>query len=198
MFVKDGYCIPGWIILALTLAIYNFLPAEIAEENGFLETMQLFWISLGMALCLHHATHDNLPYWGGRRCWLFGGGALYFFLLFMREISWGRVLFTNPDGSFYTYEQLGIAEFVHPFVAFLIVMLLVCLWKGNVVSYLKNTKIPLFPFLLCLAFIFVQWLGEKSHLMGAKGEVLEELDENGAYFMMLYLVYWTTKRLKRR
>lgn len=44
----------------------------------------------------------------------------------MREISWGRVFFTNPDGGTIQYSQMGLyGKLVHTLVGILIVTMLI-------------------------------------------------------------------------
>lgn len=73
----------------------------------------------------------------------------------MREISWGRVFFTNPDGGMIEYSQMGLyGKLVHPMVGILIVSMLILLYKARIWRMLKIVKIPVKSFSLLLLFIF--------------------------------------------
>ena len=107
----------------------------------------------------------------------------------MREISWGRVFFTNPDGGMIQYSQMGLyGKLVHPMVGILIVSMLILLYKSRIWRILKIVKIPVKSFSLLLLFIFFSWVGERTNFTGFHGQVAEELAEFGAYMMMYVLV----------
>ena len=122
---------------------------------------------------------------------------IYFFLLFMREISWGRTFFTNQDGSIIQYSQMGLyGKLVHPIVTLLIIALVVLLYKTRVWLMLRTIKFPIKSFIMLLVFIFASWVGEKANFTGFHGQVAEELAEFGAYMMMFFLLYDAGEQLK--
>lgn len=115
----------------------------------------------------------------------------------MREISWGRVFFTNPDGGMIQYSQMGLyGKLVHPMVAILILSMLILLYKARIWRMLKIVKIPVKSFSLLLLFIFFSWVGERTNFTGFHGQVAEELAEFGAYMMMYVLVKDADKILR--
>lgn len=127
--------------------------------------------------------------WGGSSKALWKAGTIYFFLLIMREISWGRVFFTNPDGGMIQYSQMGLyGKLVHPIVGILIVNMLILLYKARIWRMLKIVKLPVKSFSLLLLFIFCSWVGERTNFTGFHGQVAEELAEFGAYMMMCILL----------
>lgn len=124
---------------------------------------------------------------------------IYFFLLFMREISWGRTFFTNPDGSTIQYSQIGLyGKLVHPTVALLIIALVALLYKARVWLILRAIKFPTKSFITLLAFIFASLVGEKTNFTGFHGQIAEELAEFGAYLMMFFLLYDAGEQLKEK
>ena len=68
-----------------------FLPAWAGDENSIIENLQLLWLLGGFVYCYKNRK-VKFRNWGGDSVSLWNAGMLYFFLLFMREISWGRVL----------------------------------------------------------------------------------------------------------
>ena len=74
------------------------LPEWVGDENGIIENLQMLWLIGGMLYCIK--THScKYADWSESSKALWKAGTIYFFLLIMREISWGRVFFTNPDSG---------------------------------------------------------------------------------------------------
>lgn len=115
----------------------------------------------------------------------------------MREISWGRVFFTNPNGGMIQYSQMGLyGKLVHPLVGILIVTMLILLYQARIWRVLLITKLPVKSFSLLLLFIFFFWVGERTNFTGFHGQVAEELAEFGAYIMMYVLLKDADKILR--
>lgn len=164
------------------------LPEWVGDENGIIENLQLLWLIGGLFYCIkaHSCKYSD---WGGSSKALWQAGTIYFFLLIMREISWGRVFFTNPDGGMIQYSQMGLyGKLVHPMVAILIISMLILLYKARIWRMLKIVKIPVKSFSLLLLFILFSWVGERTNFTGFHGQVAEELAEFGAYMMMYILL----------
>lgn len=123
---------------------------------------------------------------------------IYYFLLIMREINWGRVFFEGADGGKIEYSEMGFyGQLVHPMVAVLLVVLLVLLYKAKIWRVLALVRLPLKSFILLLLFIFMSWVGEKANFTGFHGQVGEELAEFGAYMMMYVLMRDMGGRLRK-
>ena len=186
----------GILYFILMLLLEMVLPLWTGDENGIIENMQLLWLAGGFAYCFKNRK-EKFRNWGGDSVSLWNAGMLYFFLLFMREISWGRVLFTNPDGSSVQYSQMGLyGRLVHPMVGILLVALLVWLYKARVWRMLCSIQFPAKSFVVLLLFIFAAWLAEKGNYAGFHGQVAEELAEFGAYMMMYFLLCDAGEQLK--
>lgn len=197
MFRKDQWFKLGWIYLPVMFALEAVLPEWVGDENGIVENIQILWLIAGLYYCLSTKA-EKLQEWGGSKKSLLYGGVIYFFLLIMREINWGRALLRHPDGSFYKYSDMGLyGQMVHPMVGILIVLLLACLYKAKVWRFLTQVKIPIKSFLLLLIFIFMSWVAEKANFTGYHGMVGEELAEFGAYMMMFKLLKDSLERIKR-
>lgn len=193
MFKKDGWFIVGWGYFLMMFIFEAFLPTWTGEENGIIETLQMFFLFTGFYVCLRFKS-SRLKDWGGDKKSLLSAGSIYFFLLIMREINWGRALLRHPDGSFYQYSDMGLyGQLVHPVVGILIVLLLICLWRSKVWKFLQLVKIPAKDFTLLLLFIFMAWVAEKTDFTGFNGMVAEELAEFGAYMLMSRLMISSLK-----
>lgn len=93
------------------------LPKWVGDENGIIENLQLLWLIAGFVYCFN-ARKSQFYKWCNDTKSLWTAGMIYFFLLFMREISCRRTFFTNPDGSIIQYSQMGLfGKLVHPIVA---------------------------------------------------------------------------------
>lgn len=115
-------------------------------------------------------------------------GTLFFFLLTMREISWGRVLLTHPDGRIYQYSEMGLyGQMVHPLVCILIALLLVLLYRSKFWKIFGLIKFPIKSFILLMLFVLMSWIGEKGEISIFHGNLSEELAELGVYLMMCKL-----------
>ena len=178
----------GLLYFVLMILVEMVLPVWTGDENGIIENLQLLWLLGGFVYCYKNRK-AKFRNWGGDCVSLWNAGMIYFFLLFMHEISWGRVLFTNPDGSSVQYSQMGLyGKLVHPLVGVLLVVLLVLLYKARVWRMLCSIQFPAKSFAILLLFIFAAWLAEKGKYAGFHGQVAEELAEFGAYMMMYFLL----------
>lgn len=133
------------------------LPEWVGDENGIIENLQMLCLIGGMFYCIKAHSY-KYAYWGGSSKAFWKAGTIYFFLLIMREISWGRVFFTNPDGGMIQYRQMGLyGKLVHPMVGILILSMLILLYRARIWQMLKIVKIPVKSFSLLLLFIFLGW-----------------------------------------
>ena len=188
MFRMDNWFLKGWVYFLIMFALIPILPPWTGRENGIIENLQLLWLLAGMVYCGYMLRTKQLD-WGGSPARLWSAGIIYFFLLFMREISWGRVLFMNDQGGIISYQQLGLyGKLVHPLVATLIAIALVLVVQAKIWRLIKLIKLPLKSFLLLLLFIAVSWLGEHDTIAWLHSQVTEELAEFGAYMMMYYIM----------
>ena len=189
MFRKSKLWLPGGIYLVAIFVLKAILPVWTGDENSVLENIQMLCLASGFIFCWRMLSRP-LEDWGGDQKSLWYAGMIYFFTLFMRELSWGRTLFHHPDGSMYRYSDMGLyGQLVHPLVGVLIVLMLFLLWRAKLWRFLAQVKVSAVNFVLLLAFIFSGWMGEKGPCTWFHTPVAEELSEIGAYAMMVYLVY---------
>lgn len=197
MLRKDNWFIPGWIYLFALYFLNKVLPKAWGAENSVFENIQLVFLIAGFGWCAK-MLGEKLPDWGGNQKALWQAGMIFFFLLFARELSWGRVFFIDAAGRIADYSIYGPhgKTIVHGLVGVLTLGMLYLLYKAKVWNYLKLTKIPDKNFTLLLLFIAVSWVGEKGKYPSFHGDLAEELAEMGAYMMMFYLLRESTEYMK--
>ncbi|MGM9569877.1 MAG: hypothetical protein ACI3XC_07335 [Phascolarctobacterium sp.] len=187
MFRMDKWNLKGWLYFFALFALIPILPEWTGRENGIIENLQLLWLVAGMIYCWHMRKVQQID-WGGSPSKLWSAGVIYFFLLFMREISWGRVFFTEPNGSMIQYQHMGLyGKLVHPLVGALIALSLVLVVKAKIWRVIKLIKLPIKSFFLLVLFIAMTWIGEKGPITCLHSQITEELAEFGAYMMMYYI-----------
>lgn len=196
MFRNDSFFKLGWSYFIVMFILEAILPEWVGDENGIIENLQILWLLGGMFYCIKAHSYKYTD-WGGSSKSFWKAGTIYFFLLIMREISWGRVFFTNPNGGTIQYSQMGLyGKLVHPMAGVLIVSMLILLYQARLWRILPIVKIPVKSFSLLLLFIFFSWVGERTNFTGFHGQVAEELAEFGAYMMMYILLKDADRRLR--
>lgn len=184
MFYKGRFFLPGWAYFLVMFGLAPVLPEWMGVENGVIENIQMLWLFAAFWLCIRALSRPLLD-WGGSKKALLGAGMIYYFLVIMREISWGRAFFPRPDGSHMSYSEIGLsATLVHSIVGVLIVLLLIFAFRGKIWKFLQRVKVPVPDFLLLVLFIAFADIGEHRNIFLFHGEVAEELAEFGAYMMM--------------
>ena len=83
------------IYIPFVFIVKDFLPQNIARENGPIENFQLVLLAVGVYLCWQAMKKTNIKY--DRYIWQ--AGMLFYILLFGRELSWGRALLMHDDGT---------------------------------------------------------------------------------------------------
>lgn len=195
MFRKDNWFVVGWLYFLVMFVLEAVLPEWVGDENGIIENLQILWLFGGFYYC-HKMRRQPQRDWGGKASSLWNAGMIYYFLLFMREINWGRVFFTGADGGNIQYSEMGLyGQLVHPMVAVLIAIMLVLLYKAKIWRVIALVRLPSKSFILLLLFILMSWVGEKANFTGFHGQVGEELAEFGAYMMMYYVALDMGQRL---
>ena len=193
MFRKTKFCLPGIFYLVLVFLLQSFLPAWTGDENSLFENIQLVVLAGGLVYS-YKMLNNPLPDWGGSQKCLWLASCVYFFTLCYRELSYGRALFTHPDGSFYQYSDMGLyGQLVHPIVAALIILILFLLYKAKIWKFLQLVKLSIQDFSLLLIYIYMGWLAEKGSWLWFRNTVAEEMSELGVYLMMVYMVYEMVK-----
>ena len=201
MFRKGKLFIIGVVYFVVMFALNKILPASMGAENGVIENLQLLWFFAGFYQC-YRLSREKLPEWGGWQQALWYAGMIFFFLVTMREISWGRTFLLHPDGRMYEYKEMGLyGKMVHPMVGILIAAFLYLCYKAKIWIYLKLVKLPSLMLGQTLLFVVCQWLAEHKKTSFFKGDLAEELAEFGAYMMVYFLLLdlaENTRKLKTK
>lgn len=217
MFRKSKFYLPGVVLFILMFPIFwispecpgpdywimdrsqSFWPLCWGEENGPIENTQMAVIAYGFYYC-YTLTKQKLKDWGGCQKALWGAGGVFFFLVAMREISWGRVFFRSPvTGDMIEYVDMGLyGKMVHPMVAILLVAFLYLCFKGKVWRFIMDARISWTMTLQMVVFVVFQWLAEHNKLSFFQGDVAEELAELGAYIMILAIFRNMVEELKEK
>lgn len=198
MFERKKWEKIGFVYIFIMYGLHLVLPEWMGRENGVIECMQMVVLVAAWYLCHTHIRGAHaLECFNPRRLWQ--AGCVFFFLIFMREINWGRTLFIKPDGEFYEYSDMGLyGELVHPMVGLLLVVLLVLLWQGSIRRALTTLDFPGRLFGLMLVFIIFTHMGEHMNIAFYHGEVAEELAELGAYSMLYVILHDFARQLKEK
>lgn len=184
-----------WIYFFSMFLLNLLLPEWCGKENGLIENFQLVLLLAGGLFCKRNLTASPPQVVRIRHLWR--AGCIYFFLLFMREISWGRALITMSDGSHISYDQMGLyGKLVHPLVAVLILLLLIYTYRSHFWQLLHFKHIPIDLFILMLLFIAFAYIGERTVFPYFHGELAEELAETGAYLLMNVLLIYVSSKIQ--
>lgn len=185
-----------WIYFALLVPFNNILPASWGNENGVVETLQLLLLASCIGVFIYYYGKKLLN-WDGSVKALCLSGSITFFLLMMREISWGRVLILRPDGSISQYSDLGIyGKLVHPIIVVLIIIAIACIYRAKVWRIFKYIKINVKYVVALILFVAMARLGESHCFSLYSGDLAEELAELGVYAMLLIVLRDSFRQLQ--
>ena len=159
-------------------------------ENSLLENMQLMPLILGSIICFRAKNHKIF----------FRFIALVLVLAFLRELSYGRVIFcAMPDNphEFYKWSHYKYGWLAHVFIGLYIGLtvlwaLLSKIWV-DVIDIMKNVKIPVITFIIAFGAIFAQLYSEKY----LHSTIIEETAELVIYCTTLSLIIIYFNKLKR-
>lgn len=185
-----------WIYFVLLVPLNNLLPAGWGKENGVVETLQLLLLASCIGVFIYYYGKKLLNWNGSAKALCLAGG-ITFFLLMMREISWGRVLILRPDGSISQYSDLGIyGKLVHPIIVVLIIIAIACMHRAKVWRIFKYIKIKFQYAVALILFAAMARLGESHCFSLYSGNLAEELAELGAYAMLLIMLRDSFRQLQ--
>ncbi len=178
------------IYIPFVFFIKNFLPENVARENGPIENFQLVLLAIGVYLCWQALKKTNIK----TDKYVWQAGALFYVLLFLREISWGRALLMRPYGMMPQWNELGLYGVIaHPLIGVAIVYLLILFYRGRFFSFLKNAQIPLWDLLFLVMFVILVDISEHYNFSIFNGMIDEELFECAMYFEMLRITSFIKK-----
>jgi len=176
--------------LIFTIIFIKIFNIQEIQENSFLENTQCIALILGFFYCIF----SKVPM---KKLFILGG--LIFFLLFMREISYGRVIFAQIEGSpnnFYSWSHFKYGFLAHIliglYIAFCVIFAIYNKLWTNIKTLLKNIKFQIMPFLFCGISTTIQILSEKF----LHNTIIEETSELILYFSLFAIFYIFIKKEK--
>ena len=195
-FIKDIISRLNWKIFPTTaLSILSgiaiipcilWLPEKYAFENSFFENVQLVILAFAVIFALKNKNHKYLFRWF----------AMLSFILFLREINCGRVLFPreNAINSFYTWKEILPDYSYIPNTLYALFMLFTLgyffihrLYK-TIWDYVKFAKFPAIDIILFILGIILGTLGETL----LPNEMFEETSETMFYLSFMSIIYLYT------
>lgn len=185
-----------WVYFALLVPLNNVLPISWGDENGVVETIQLLLLVSCMGVFSYYYGKKLLN-WDGSSKALCLSGIITFFLLMMREISWGRVFILRPDGGISQYSDLGLyGKLVHPMIVILIIAAIAFMYRAKVWNIFKHIRLRFQYVLSLVLFIAMARLGESHYFSMYSGNLAEELSELGIYAMLFIILCDGFKQLR--
>lgn len=182
------------VYIPLVFIIKEFLPENIARENGPLENLQLLLLVVGMYLCWQAAKKVALK--ADKHIWQ--AGMIFYALMFGRELSWGRALLMRANGTVPSWNEFGIyGQLAHPVIGLAIACFLFLLYRGRFFRFLKKAKIPMWDLAFLVLFVVLVDVSEHYNFSIFHGEIDEELFECAMYLQMLKVTAFIGKDAKQ-
>lgn len=190
-----GYFGLAWLVLLIPLA--KILPPQIAWENGILENLQVVILAIGVLMSFHfykNSLSDKV-----KALWL--SIAAFFAILIGRELSWGRVFFqtkmTDLGPEFIPMRQIPHHMLIQAIILLLIIGVIFCLIRNIPWGEVIQVPLPVMYIALLMCNIILALLGDRGLIINEiQGQVVEELSELMAYFLMVKIVYYYSLKLK--
>ena len=172
-------------LVPIAVMLFFFLSPSVAYENGPLENLQVIQLVIG-ALVANTAARKAFDK-DARNIWYCG--AVTFLLCAGRELNWGRVFYPVADhNKFLPLKVLWYGPVVYPLLTVIILGTLYMLWRSNLLSYIKNTKIPFWDLILFAVLYLAANYAEHRPMIFFEqhfdGEILEELFECLCYWLL--------------
>ncbi len=176
------------IALIFTIVFVLVFNIQEIEENSLLENFQCIALILGFFYCIF----SKSPF---KKLFIFG--ALIFFLMFAREISYGRVIFAQIDGQpnqFHSWSHFKYGYLAHiiigAYIAFCALFALINKLWISAYELIKKVNFPFLPFFICAISVFVQLFSEKY----LHNTIVEETSELILYFSLFAICYIYSKK----
>lgn len=168
-FYKENYiAIAALIISIIFIKVFNL---QYIEENSLLENLQLVALFLGFVASIKTKNYKVF----------FTFLALVLVLMFMREISYGRVFIDETQVNF-NRKLCHILVGIY-ITASVLYALINKIWV-DIVNMIKNIKFPIWTFLMSFGCVFAQLISEKC----LDNTLIEETAEFMLYCLILSLI----------
>lgn len=183
------------IIVLNYLIIRTFGITEI-PENSLLEDLQFFVLLFGTGLCVYfrNKVEDKFKP-------LYVLGAMLFFLLALREVSYGRVFFCHVEGGgpddFYPWKHYKYGFLAHYIIGLYIAIMAIYgiikkVWN-EIIFLLTKIKFPFWMYFISVLSVIVQIYSE--HYLDKT--CLEETSELVIYCCVIALACLYYKEIKK-
>lgn len=186
-----------FLFLALIYPLSGIFPDWVSFENGPIENLQVVALAGGALQCLLYRSRER-----GKLRGLWLSGAVIFFILAFRELSWGRVFMVrgyaeNGEPVFLAASEMPFRTEIHALVGVLALLCLYLLvrhapWK----KILKNRLFPLPQFLLIIAGVTLCTLGDhKAFFHTLRDQQIEEMGELLMYLALCHSAWYYRRKL---
>lgn len=125
------------IYIPFVFIVKEFLPQNAARENGPIENFQLVLLAVGIYLCWQAMKKTRVS----MDKYIWQAGMLFYILVFGRELSWGRALLMQSDGTMPKWRELGIwGDIAHPLIWAIDSFIAVFILARQIFSVFENRK----------------------------------------------------------
>ncbi|PWM79844.1 MAG: hypothetical protein DBY32_03020 [Phascolarctobacterium sp.] len=179
------------VLLAGCYPLAQVLPPECGWENGLIENTQAVLLLFGAMFCFNCAYYSvkGLGYTIG---WLY-------FIMFLRELSWGRVFF--PTGAvdelgpkFVSMSSIPQHDLINTAIGLAIIILLYGIYKYlPLKQFLFEIPFPVISATVGIIALMLQYGGENcwfTALSHPQNQMLEEFAEMIVYTEMLNMTHY--------
>ena len=179
------------VITAAFVAVLKLMGINEIPENSLVENILLIALFVGIVFCF--LTRNNTEYKTMNRFI-----AMILFLMFLREISYGRCIFCQIDGNpheFYPWKHYKYGYLAHVFVGLYIAIIALYgiinkIWL-SAWNALKTVKFPVISAVLAIITVIIQLYAEKV----AASTFIEEIAELSLYMLIASVIYYYNKIL---
>lgn len=151
------------LLLALLFPLGLSLPDWWGWENGPLENIQIVILGGGLLttwLAADYNRHERKI----RNLWLWL--TPFWLLCIGRELSWGRIFYPVSIGvhgpGFITLQQLSYGYLVKSFVAIVLVITLIAIYRTDPITYVRQTRLPCLDFVTLLLTVLIAVFCDKN------------------------------------
>ena len=125
------------IYIPFVFIVKEFLPQNAARENGPIENFQLVLLAVGIYLCWQAMKKTRVS----MDKYIWQAGMLFYILVFGRELSWGRALLMQSDGTMPKWRELGIwGDIAHPLIWAIDSFIAVFILARQIFTVFENRK----------------------------------------------------------
>lgn len=177
----------AFLVLVFSILYIKCFNIVDIEENSIVENLQLIALGLSFIFCFFAKNHKTF----------FRFIAIIIFLMFLRELSYGRVIFCQIDGNphnFYPWSHYKYGWLAHVLVGLymflgVVYALLNKIWV-DIIDIVQKIKFPLWTFVGSFLCVIVQIYSESL----LHSTPIEETAEFVLYSLIFALVYIYLKK----